>query len=250
MVTVHPNQRAFPGMEDQAHPLARHLNDVQFQFSTMGAGTRREGSDTGYRAPLSFDMQLAREHSITAVAPSPRPNEAVFGTPGRIAGELHWKGETPAKAHYPGEITWVGRGEYKSEDIHRSADGGIWHVHNPFPKTPGLMTDMYKFAHQQVQPGQRTVPVHSPERTAKGEDWARRVGPEQLRPRRGDERWRPPPGIHPFERAGAPPQLAPHIKGQERLGDDAFWMRHANANSPIGKANDKAPKGGMFRRRR
>lgn len=235
-MSVSPNQRALPGMERQAHPLARHLNVVQFKESVSSAPTARADMDDPrgptYTVPRSFGPDVT-EHSLMAVAPSPRPKETVEGTPGRLAGELHWRGDNPPfrKTAYPGEITFVGRGKHNNADIYRDDKEGVFKSAHPFPDTPGMMTDMFHFAHQHVQPGQTTVPVHSPDRSAEGEEWSRKVGPPELRPKRYDEDWEPPEGIHPFERAGSPVQFT-HVHGQQSLGDDRFWMRHANANSP------------------
>lgn len=200
-------------MHRMAHPLARYLNRVQFDYKSEVTPTARNDDDPAvrhgeisptYRVPRSFDPEI-HEHSLYAVAPSPRPKETVEGTPGRLAGQLHWKGDAARDRlrTYPGEISYVARGEHATEDLYRDNDEGVWKSRHPFPRTPGLMTSMFQFAHQQLQPGQTTVPVHSPDRSAAGEAWSRQVGPERLRPRRGDDNWLPPPGIHPYEKAEA-----------------------------------------------
>lgn len=205
-MSVSPNQRSLPGLHRFAHPLARYLNRVQFKESMSSASTARSDMDDprgpSYRVPLSFNPEVT-EHSLMAVAPSPRPKETVEGMPGRLAGELHWRGDRPFQRRqtYPGEITYVSRHHDATEDLYRDQEEGVWKSQHPFPRTPGLMTSMFQFAHQQVQPGQTTVPVHSPERSAEGEAWSAKVGPEHLRPKRGDDDWRPPYGTHPFEKA-------------------------------------------------
>jgi hypothetical protein len=242
---VNPNQRALPGLEEHAHPLAHHLNSVQFKYQSDITPTARDDDDRDvrsghkaptYRVPRSFDPPV-HEHSLYAVAPSPRPKETVEGTPGRLAGQLHWRGNAAVghTAIYPGEISYVARGVHENADIYRDEKEGVFKSAHPFPHTPGLMTSMFHFAHQQVQPDQTTVPVHSPDRSAEGEAWSKKVGPEHLRPKRSDDEWRPPAGTHPYERAGSPRQLAPVMEGQERMGNSTFWMRHANANSAVGQ---------------
>lgn len=196
MSNLSPNQFALPGMEEHAHPLARYLRDVHFRTPADVQPTARKDMDDPrgptYTVPRSFDPPVS-EHNLEAIVP---------GQPDRFAGELHWRGDNPGR-QYPGEISWVSRGDaYVSSDL---------------PATPGLMTSMFHFAHEQVQPGQRTVPVHSPERSKEGEAWSAKVGPPELRPRRGDDAYRPPAGIHPFERAGSPPQLVPAMEGQLHL---------------------------------
>jgi hypothetical protein len=218
---LNPNQFAFKGMAKYAHPLAKALRKgITFKVTARPGATARADMDDprgpSYRVPLSFDPPV-NEYSLLAVAPSPRPRETVEGTPGRLAGELHWRGDKTSPKKYPGEITYVGRGVHATEDIYRTVNGDSWASRHPFPRTPGLMTNMFKFAHQEIQPGQRTVPVHSPERSAEGEAWSAKVGPEHLRPERYDEDWRPPYGVHPYERAGRPPQFAPHVRGQQQL---------------------------------
>lgn len=186
MRNVNMNQFALPSMEEHAHPLARHLaRGTTFHFQTDY--THGEGGQ-GPRQPY--------EHSLHAVDKS-----------SQTLGYLYWAGSAQRRGsggsgHYPGEVTWVSR-----------ATGDLARPHG----TKGLMADLFHAGHQ-VNMGQSTVPVHSPDRSREGEAWSKKVGPPELRPKRSDFDWAPPPGIHPYERQGAPRQFAAGpMKGQQPL---------------------------------
>jgi hypothetical protein len=195
MRNINLNQFALPGMEEHAHPGARHLaKGVSFHTST----------DYTYRPPAgSTDWRQHKQaygHMLYA-----------SGKKGETLGELHWAGQAahrplgkPAGSggHYPGEITWVESKRARTKANPTGAayiptKSGNWRkAPNPHK---GLMTDMFHMAHG-MQFGQSTVPVHSADRTREGEAWATKVGPAHLTPKRYDDDWRPPVGIHPFER--------------------------------------------------
>lgn len=177
MTNLSPNQFALPGMEHLAHPLARHLpNDMYFH-----AETEKEG---GHTAKLGRSF----EHRFEAYeGGAPTAAEAMGRYhPRRVAG-LYWKGQSyeNSSSGYPGEIGWVERSKADFDD----------------PERPhkGLVTDMFRFAHQ--HPVGDTVPVHSPDRSPFGQRWAKKVGPPELVPKKGDDYYRPPAGIHPYEQA-------------------------------------------------
>ena len=67
---------------------------------------------------------------------------------------------------------------------------------------------MYKMGHG-LNMGQTTVPVHSPERSSEGDAWSKKVGDPAHRPPLLDFSWKPPEGIHPYERHGSPRQFKP-----------------------------------------
>lgn len=197
MQNVSPNQRALPGMEHLAHPLARHLNDLQFVFQNTHSYDRDQ-SLMRPEAPLP-----KTHHELIAVHPDPEHYEihgdAHNDVPGRAAGRLEWRGKESGYMN-PGEIAWVGRYEPNTNDeIERNHEEGRWQLKKPLPETPGLMTDMFHAGHQ-INMGQETVPVHSQDRTPYGERWSRGVGHPALRPDHGDTGWKPPAGIHPYER--------------------------------------------------
>jgi hypothetical protein len=188
---INLNQFALPGMEEQSHPGARHLAaGAWFEHGTdWSHGWGGQGRKEAY------------EHRLTAY------DQAQGRPTPRILGQLKWAGEAQYRPpgsrhnHFPGEIIGVTRYE-----------GGAGAV------TPhkGIMTAMLRMA-QGEQMSASTIPTHSPERTAYGEKWATKAGPPELTPERNDWDWRPPEGIHPYERAGSPPQLAGHVKGQREL---------------------------------
>lgn len=97
---------------------------------------------------------------------------------GNALGWMEWAGQHEPNAQYPGEIQMVERG---------------YGMDRP---AKGLMTDLYRIGHE-VNMGQSTVPLHSPNRTPEGEAWSAKVGGP--RPRLNDFRWQPPAGIHPYE---------------------------------------------------
>lgn len=200
--SVSPNQFSLPGMEHLGHPLASHVaagvrfDPVHSAVSHEPGGflESRLSGRAPKPAPLSFNPTI-KEHSLYAEHKS----ESI--------GELHWAGEQPeVRSHYPGEVTWVRRNNSYDED---DPDAGP-------PKHRGVMAGMFAAAHE-TNFGQTTVPVHSTDRSAEGEAWSAKVGPPELRPRRGDDFWAPRPGIHPFERAGQPRQLASHMAGQREM---------------------------------
>lgn len=190
---ISPNQFSLPSMEHLGHPGAPYL--------AQGAKFHTTTSPDRHGRPY--------EHGLMA-----------FGDKGQTVGEIHWAGSGQERredggGHYPGEVTWVGRPEPRSEDIYRDEKEGVWKRKEPVPHK-GIMTAMYRMGHH-VDMGQSTVPVHSPDRTSYGENWSEKVGPAHLRPPQGDFGWRPPTGIHPFERAGAPRQFSGPMEGQQPL---------------------------------
>lgn len=191
---VSPNQFALPGMEHMAHPGAKFLpKGISFHFQT-------EQHPGGVLNPAFPDLSRSAEHRHILVAHKMSP--ATFNLDrhiGNTLGELHWAGEHEARpethgsGHYPGEITWVQRG-YAAE------------------RHKGLMASMFHMGHQ-VNMGQSTVPVHSPDRTAEGEEWSAKVGPAHLRPKHGDYDWRPPHGVHPYQQRNIQPRQFNNPKG-------------------------------------
>jgi len=191
MRNINLNQFALPGMEEHAHPGARHLaKGVHF------------GTTTDYIHGDGENWRATRQpytHTLYAT-----------NKQGHMVGQLHWAGQgqdrppgsrSGSGKHYPGEITWVKSQRALTKSNPTGAEyvptkGGNWRkAPNPHK---GLMTDMFHMAHG-MQFGQSTVPVHSPDRTREGEAWATKVGPEHLTPKRYDDDWRPPVGLHPFE---------------------------------------------------
>ena len=192
-MNVSPNQFALPGMEHQAHPLAKHLAEglhfaVEHEVNTTPEGGFLEARLSGALGrdkppPRSVDPPIA-EHSLYAM----KGDEQI--------GELHWKGNKPVtRSSYPGEVSWVRRNNRPEDD-----DGELTGAP---PAHRGVMADMFAAGHETFF-GQKTVPVHSPDRSPEGERWSAKIGPPELRPRRGQDFYRPPAGIHPFEKAEAP----------------------------------------------
>lgn len=194
--SVSPNQFALPGMEHQAHPLARHVA-AGVHFDVTHAPKPHFDFGKGWQKPLPAFNPEIQEHSMFA------------DHKGENIAELHWAGEQPeTRSHYPGEVTWVRRNNTPEDENERPTGEA--------PRHPGIMRDMFAAGHE-TNFGQTTVPVHSTDRSAEGEAWSAKVGPPELRPRRGDDFWAPRPGIHPFERAGQPRQLASHMAGQREM---------------------------------
>jgi len=229
-VTLNPSQFALPGMEHLAHPLAPYVAaGARFAFHTQpGQGYNERAYP--YRPPASFNTPVY-EHSLTAHHGQ------------QDVGDMWWRGNKPPdRSHnYPGEITWVGRPDPKTEDVYRDNDAGVWRAKNQPPAHKGVMSAMFEFAHEHPLPGQTTVPVHSPDRTPEGERWAQQTGYGHLTPELGDFDWKPPAGTHPYERAGSPPQLAPAMEGQRVLFGPAtgrkFYDPHAGPRPrPTGRA--------------
>lgn len=195
---VNINQLAMPGMEEHSHPGAKHLAADPHLFFFHG---QSKDPDTG-------EVYAEKMYAHTDWE-GDRAGHGGKGI-GGIQGVLRWAGPH-AQPSYPGEVEWVENtsGSYVSPQT---------------PKYPGLMKDMFRMAHQ-IPMGQSTVPVHSTQRTERGEKFAHAVGPPELVPPRNKDvhgmrrevDWDPPPGIHPYERAGSPRQLAPAMKGQGRL---------------------------------
>jgi len=222
MRNINLNQFALPGMEEHAHPGARHLaKGVSFHTShdfTYNTPPGEEEKWRQYRQPHSHMMYASGQH-------------------GETLGELHWAGsgqqrKSEHSGHYPGEITWVQSKRPLTKNnptgaIYEPTKSGNWRkARNPHK---GLMTDMLKMAHG-MNFGQSTVPVHSPDRTREGEEWATKVGPEHLTPKRFDFDWRPPAGTHPYEQKrnlsqrqfSKPPEGQQHLPGMSRA-DDIWW---------------------------
>lgn len=170
---IHPGQFALPGLEHHAHPGAPFLpKGITF--------SQHESKDPIY----------GHSHYLYAHKMGSQFNPELHH--GNALGHLQWAGsEAPPHqgVRYPGEIEYVERA-YGAER-HR-----------------GLMTAMYHLAHQ-LDVGQTTVPVHSATRTPEGEEWSAKVGGP--RPTMGDYAWRPPAGIHPFEKYTKRGRVKPKI---------------------------------------
>lgn len=162
---ISPNQFAFPGMEEGAHPGAKYLTEGVAFHTHKERGEHFLMAST--KGPSEFDVDRDYHSSHT----------------------LQWR-DHHDYGNYPGEISWVSR------SYPRRGAGGLNHR--------GIMAAMFHMAHQQ-DIGQSTVPIHSPDRTPEGEAWAQKVGPAHLRPRRSDYDWLPPKGVHPFEEHDKPP---------------------------------------------
>jgi len=164
---INVNQFALPGMEEHAHPGARHLKSgVMFHHETTAG---RDIEDPSFHNPGEHRHWLFAHRMGAAFDPSKHIGNAL--------GHIQWAGEHDQHSFYPGEIQYIER-QYGGE--HRR----------------GLMTDLYKMGHE-VNFGQSTVPTHSPTRTPEGERWSKNVGGP--RPERKDYDWKPPEGIHPYE---------------------------------------------------
>lgn len=201
---VNPNQFTFPGMEEHGHRLARHVAaGVLFKTNADPLTTRNRNINESHedwkrkaRTPLAFDPPI-NEHRIRAY-------EAA--NPAHVLGEINWQGDAVSPSRYhPGEVTWVERmaGAYEGGDTKK-------------PLHPGLMGDLFHAGHE-IEMGQTTLPVHSTNRTAFGNPWAKKVGPPELVPKLSGKSVQTPPGFHPYERAGQPRQLAPAVEGQLSL---------------------------------
>jgi hypothetical protein len=188
MRNINPNQFALPGMEHLSHPGAPYLpKGVAFQM-------HHEDFKGGFYDP---DAVIHR-HTLHAYPHVGGRKYDPVHDAGNSLGTLEWAGHKDTLSHYPGQIAMVERA-YGAND---------WRQ-----KTKGLMTAMYHMGHQ-LNMGQSTVPLHSPERTAEGEAWSKKVGGP--RPEREDYGWKPPIGIHPYEHRNlSHQQFRP--KGQQRL---------------------------------
>jgi len=191
MRNLNPNQFALPGMEHQAHPLASHVAaGARFEFNTE-------------RVPENTIYGWPREGKDAKRIGKPRGHEMLAFHGDRELGALQWRG-SHSKGHedtYPGEITWVGRSDANPDDVYYDHDEGRWREKNPPPRHAGIMTGMFHFAQEHIQPTQSTIPVHSPDRTYDGERWAQQVGGHM--PEAGEFGWMPPKGIHPYEQKKA-----------------------------------------------
>jgi len=165
------NQFALPGMEHLAHPGARHLAaGTMFHLAT-----EKQLEDTPWAGPHHRHTLYA--HNMGAQFDPDRHH-------GNAQGWMEWAGQhdPPHMSKYPGEIQMVERG---------------YGMERP---TKGLMSDMYRMGHQ-MNMGQSTVPLHSPTRTPEGEAWSAKIGGP--RPPMNDHDWRPPKGLHPYEKQQA-----------------------------------------------
>lgn len=204
MRNLSPNQFALPGMEHLAHPGARHVaQGVSFHMDNRRvAGETTEGFAALHR------------HTLIAHTMSPDTFEPDAHI-GNALGHIEWAGKDDTFSKYPGQINMVERA-YGASDMKA--------------KTKGLMTDMYHMGHQ-MDMGQSTVPVHSPERTSYGESWSKKVGGP--RPKRGEDDWKPPRGIHPYERnAGAQFKRYKPMQGEQPLFHNTGEDPHDPKKSP------------------
>lgn len=204
---ISPNQFALPGMEGQSHRLARHVAaGVLFKFKSTPTSSRNRmvGEMPAdwmrkSRAPLSFNPSI-EEHTLSARQAS---------NPAHVLGDVNWHGDAESKGYDPGEVTWVERMGAAIEGLSKAGT-------TDKPVHPGLMGDMFHAGHE-IDMGQQTRPIHSTNRTAFGNPWAKKVGPPELVPKLNGKPVQTPPGFHPFERAGSPRQLAPAMEGQGEL---------------------------------
>lgn len=169
------NQFALPGMEKLAHPGAPYLaKGISFTHQ------EEKGSyDFGDMAPGAKQPIHYHSHYLYAHKMGDRFNPAAHH--GNALGFIQWAGAEATHeqgTHYPGEIEYVERNP-STPERHR-----------------GMMSALYNMGHQ-MSFGQTTVPTHSPTRTPEGEAWSEKVGGP--RPERGDYKWKPPAGIHPYE---------------------------------------------------
>lgn len=204
-----PNQFALPGMEEQAHPLAKYVARG-FRFSEKTDVTEEEGLEHQHRL-YAYHPDADRPEALTEYSKS-------RVIPHKQVAELNWAGPH-SRYYFPGEISWVNR----TSRVEGSS---------------GITDAMHAWA---SQGSKSTVPVHSVDRSDEGNRWARRVGPPHLTPTSVREifnepytneehtaavekamNWTPPTGTHPYERAGAPPQFKP-MKGQRKFRG----MKHA-----------------------
>lgn len=191
---ISPNQFALPGMEEHAHPGARHLpSGVMFHHETEKGtydpayyGFNRQGNKK--MGPKTAHIERLYAHKMGGDFDPERHHANALG-------HMEWAGQHDQDTTYPGEIKYIERGHGTE-------------------RRKGLMTDLYRIG-TTMNVGQSTVPVHSHNRTPEGEAWSAKVGGP--RPEAENTSWRPPAGLHPFEQH----QAAAHDAMAQKLAERA-----------------------------